>query len=144
VVTIASRSKPKYFFVAFGDPDPAQHKPPVEDGYYPHEKGFIANSGMRIGDIVLLYCTEGYLKHTQEAPGIGIVTDIETVGEKEKFYYNYLRLDPPVNWDTIKRNVSELTALKGRTNFSWSGNWLREISNISLQRVLSGKQIIWP
>lgn len=138
----AIHRKPRYFFAVFGDPV-GLGKAPVDGGCYPHRKGYsyISNLDMKAADLVLLYCTEDYLKYPKEAPGMGIVTDTETGGSQEKFYYHFCPLDPPVDWDTIIANIPEL---KGCTNFGFSGNWLREISSASFQRALAGRQIKWP
>jgi hypothetical protein len=137
MVTTTSRQKPKYFFVVFGEKHASKH--PVDGGVYPHRKGHIANSGMRAGDVVLLHCAESYLKHSKEAPGIGIVTAVETGGEKEKFDYHYLPLDGAVPFNVIKKAIPEL-----RYPLHFIGNWLQGISNTSFQRALAGRQVIWP
>jgi len=129
----------KYFFMAFG-PDKA-HKHPVEGGVYGHHKGYIDRSRITRGDIALLYCAGFYPGHDQEAPGVGVVTSTETGGAEERIYYQYLPLDRPVDWDTIKNSVPEL---KWCTNFSLRGNWLRSISRASFTNALADRQIDWP
>ncbi len=131
--------KPKYFFVAFGEPD--EYRPRVESRRYPHEKGYISNRYMKPGDVALLYCTEKYVEYCKQAPGIGIITGTETGGEKEEFYYQYFPFTDPVEWETIQENIFEL---KDCTRFEWRGNWLREISSASFRKVLDNVTINWP
>lgn len=131
------RRKPRYFFAVFGDPSTG--KPGVEDGYYPHKAGFIPNLNMIAGDVVLLFCAKRYLAHPKEAPGIGVVTGTETSGEGEEFDYQYLPLDSPVDWDTIRASIPGL-----RFPLYYIGNWLQEISNTSFRRALASRQINWP
>jgi hypothetical protein len=130
--------KPNYFFAAFG---PAHIAHPVDGGCYPHKKGFISNSNLAIGDVVLLYCTDDYPGYPKEAPGVGVVIGIETTESEEKFYYQYFPLDRPVDWGTIKQSIRDL---EGYTNFGWIGNWLREISSASFRKAVAGRQINWP
>jgi hypothetical protein len=129
----------KYFFAVFGRPRTDKH--PVDYGLYTHKKGHISNSKITSGDIVLLYCAGSYNEHQREAPGIGVVLNTETGGEKETFSYRYLPFDYPLDWGTISSCIPEL---KGHTVFNWIGNWLRKISNDSFKRVLTGRQINWP
>lgn len=132
--------RPKYFFMAFGPEKAGRH--PVEGGVYGyHYKGFIDSSRITCGDIALLHCAGSYPGHDQEVPGIEVVTSTETGGAEECIYYQYLPLDHPVDWDTIKNSVPEL---RGCTNFSLMGNWLRSISRASFTNALAGRQIDWP
>ena len=81
MATITSRRKPKYFFLAFGEPYAREH--PVEGGLCPHLKGFVSNSGIVTGDVMLLYCCDYYPGHEKEAPGIRVVTGIQIDTAKE-------------------------------------------------------------
>jgi hypothetical protein len=139
MVTTTSRRKPKYFILAFGAPYAKNH--PIEGGIYPHRKGYVSSSGIIVGDVMLLYCCGGYPGHDMEAPGIGVVTNIQTGDEQEIIYYQYFPLCHPVDWDAITANIREL---EGNTNFSLAGNWLREISDNAFRAVISGRQIEWP
>jgi len=139
MVATTSTRKPKYFFLAFGEPYAANH--PVEGGVYPHLKGFVSSSGIVEGDVMLLYCCDYYPGHEKEAPGIGVVTGTQIRDEKETIYYQYFPLCHPVDWDTIMASIPEL---KGNTNFSLSGNWLRMISDRSFRAAIAGRQIDWP
>jgi hypothetical protein len=139
MVTTTSGGKPKYFFSAFGEPHAKKH--PVEGGIYPHRKGFVSSLGIVAGDVMLLYCCEYYLGHDKEAPGIGIVTGTQIGSEEETIYYQYFPLCHPVGWDTITACIPEL---KGNTNFSLAGNWLRAISSSSYRAAIAGRQIDWP
>jgi len=125
--------------LAFGAPHAQKH--PVEGGIYPHRKGFVSSAGIGAGDVMLLYCCEYYPGHDKEAPGLGVVTSTQTGGEEEVIYYQYLPLSHPVDWDTITARIPEL---KGNTNFSLAGNWLRKISNNSFRAAIAGRQIDWP
>ena len=139
MVTVTSRRKPKYFFLAFGEPHAKAH--PVEGGIYPHHKGFVSSSGIVAGDVMLLHCCKGCPEHEKEAPGVGVVTNTQTGGEQETIYYQYFPLCHPVDFDTITASIPEL---KGNTNFGFAGNWLRVISNNSFRAAIAGRQIDWP
>jgi hypothetical protein len=135
------QAKPKYFFAAFGDTWAGQH--PVDGGIYPHKKGHIKSKNMKPGDVVLLYCVDGYVGHNQESPGIGMVIDTQIGQEKETIFYQYFPFDNPIDWNTIKANISELQK-PGNTIFYWAGNWLREISSMSFKKTVKGRTIDWP
>src|SRR4030042_2912685 len=92
--------KPGYFFAAFGEL--GTDKLPVNSGCYIHEPGFISNSGISIGDMVLLYCTGSYPDPQWKAPGIGVVLKIDIGISQEEFHYQYLPFDNPIDWEIIK------------------------------------------
>ncbi|MFA5375228.1 MAG: hypothetical protein WC455_05665 [Dehalococcoidia bacterium] len=133
---MAATHKPKYFFLAFGESYAGKHS--VDGGVYPHRKGFVGSSEISAGDVMLLYCCADYPEYDQEAPGIGVVTSIDTI--QDIIYYQYFPLDNPIDWDIIKASIPEL---KGNTNFSLTGNWLREISNKSFRAAMANRQISW-
>ncbi len=131
--------KPEYFFAVFGAVGP--DKLPVDSGCYIHEKGYISNSRISSGDVVLLYCADSYPDIPKRTPGIGIVMDIDLSGSKEKFYYQYFPFDNPIYWELIKLRIPEL---ENCSRFSSRGNWLRNISSTSFRNAVSGSQINWP
>ena len=131
--------KPRYFFLAFGAPYSDKH--PVEGGRYPHHKPYVSNLRVTRGDVMLLYCAGGYPGHDQEAPGIGVVTDIQLEADSEISYYRYLPLDHPVDLDTLKASIKEL---QNRSNFSLIGNWLIKIARHSFRKATMEKGIDWP
>jgi hypothetical protein len=132
---------PRYFFVAFGYEYYLHH--PVDGGHYGHGTGYIFNSGISLGDVMLLYCTRGYPDHDQEAPGIGVVTGIDLGKTDGIISYQYFPLHEPVSWEAVKCAVPELRD-RGKRNFSRKGNWLRKIANSSFRATLTGKLIDWP
>lgn len=143
MVTRTPGRKPNYFFVAFGEKYASQN--PVQGPVYPHLKGFVKKSGIEAGDVMILYCCGGYPGHYQEAPGVGVVTELtdnEDDVRLSNIHYQYFPLYCPVDWDTIKTSIQELAGKK--KNFSLAGNLLRKISNNSFRAAIAGQQIDWP
>ena len=131
--------KPKYFFVAFGRTHSNRH--PVEGGCYPHSRGYVSSQQVAPGDVMLLHCVRGYPEFDQEAPGIGVVIKIEPREGQEVIFYQYLPLNKPVDWNTLKVSIKEL---RDCTNFSLKGNWLRRIHKDSFKKAILGHEIGWP
>ena len=129
---------PQYYFVAFGS---AHINQSIDGGSYGHRSGFIENSNVSPGDVMLLYCTKGYLGHHQEAPGIGVVTGVELDGTRGVINFQYFPLDHPLSLDSAKSAIPEL---KDNTNFGFRGNWLRKIASSSFRAALTDKLIDWP
>jgi len=126
----------RYFFIVFGEEHANQH--PVEGGLYPHHKGHIGGSLIRPGHVALLYCGESYLAHSKEAPGIGVVLQVNTGGTQENICYQYFPLDHPIDWDTV------LATINPRQPLGFIGNWLQETDGNSFRNALVGRQIDWP
>lgn len=127
--------KPRYFFAVFGAP--RTEKPKVEAGSYP-PKGYITSLDIMPGDVMLLYCTEQYIEHFREAPGIGIVIN----ATEEIVYYQYYPLDQPVGKDTVNESLKDYeNRLKV---LSSKGNWLFEIGGTSFRSALKGRRVNWP
>ena len=124
----------KYYLTAFGPDHYKQH--PVEDGVYPHVPGlrYLRNLNVMPGDVMILYCASGYPSHDQEAPGIGVVTSVFPNLAPDVINYQYFGLDKPLGFEEIK----------GKTNFSLRGNWVREIASASFRKALLDRQINWP
>ncbi len=132
--------KPKYFFAVFGGGD----KPPVKGGCYPHRKGHISNKDMRIGDVILPFCGNGYPEpaYWQKAPGIGIVIGTKIGETEEVVYYQYFPFYQPVPFDILKESIKEI---EEHRPLHYVGNWLFEIKDAaSFRRALEGTQINWP
>ena len=62
---------PAYFVLVFGDPELANGDP-VDSGVYTAGERHPA-AAAALGDVLLLYCTEGYKPYQKQVPGIGIV-----------------------------------------------------------------------
>ena len=129
--------KPKYFFTVFGDAHVSTY--PVEGGVYGHDPNYINSSGIKEGDILLLYCCGTYPGHYQEVPGIGVVIGFETNGIK----YQYFPICHPLSWDILQATIPDFQEM-GKINWSLKGNWLREISSSSFRAIIAGRQIDWP
>lgn len=125
--------------MAFGADHALAH--PVEGGVYPHIESYVTNLGITKGDVMLLYCCNGYPGYEKEIPGIGIVIDIGKEDEKEVVYYQYFPLCHSISLSNAKVNIPELV---DNTNFGFAGNWIRNISSISFRATISGHQIDWP
>ena len=134
MATRTSGHKPEYFLVVCGN-DPSL--PPLENGVWggSRAKGFVAGSGMSIGDVLLLLQDLG-------VTGIGVVTGINTIRQGDFIYYQYLPFCHPVNWDSQKAILGTIPQL--RTPLNYKGNWLQKISNTSFRAAIAGRQIDWP
>jgi hypothetical protein len=141
---------PNYFFVVFGAAYSTNH--PVDGGIYGHDPNYLSSSGIMAGDVMLLYCTKNYFGHSNEIPGIGVVTDVKLDGYDIKtnaktngIIYQYFPLCHPidVDWDIRPMVIEEMTPI-GKRNWSLKGNWLRKISSISFRSTIAGRQIDWP
>ena len=131
--------KPRYFFVAFGLEHSSKH--PVDGGIYPHIDGYVTNSGITKGDVMMLYFCGNYPGYDREVPGIGIVTSVENEGNRKVIYYQYL---PLCNTITLKQAKVAIPELRNKTNFGWKSNWLRNIDSFSFRNAIAGRQIDWP
>jgi hypothetical protein len=129
----AQQRTPQYFFVVFGDIYYREH--PVDGGVYGLEEGYVRGAGVSAGDVMLLYCTGNYPEHPWEAPGLGIVTGVET----GTICYRYLPLDKAVSLDTLRKTVPELH----KRMFNQRGNWLFQIDVKSFRGATTGRQIDW-
>ena len=129
--------RPKYYFAMFGDPDPPK-KDKVESGTY-----HLGIRGTDIpgepGDIILLYCTSGYMEHFMEVPGIGIILNKDT----ESIYYRYLPLSSPISKEYIDKYFADDDLAK-YNNRRFSSFWCFEISRESFCGVLRNISINWP
>lgn len=65
-------NEPAYYVLVFGDPQKNGDR--VESGRYEAGEGY-APFAVAPGDILLLYCTEGYSEYSLGFPGIGVVVD---------------------------------------------------------------------
>jgi len=132
---------PNYFFVLFGEKHASAH--PVEGGVYPDRKGWkrISNLGMAPGDVLLLYCGGKYPGHKKEAPGVGVVIDIETDDGVETIDYQFLPLDQAIPWNPIIKGLPAVTA---HQPLRYIGNWVFQLSSASFSMALVGRQIKWP
>jgi hypothetical protein len=62
-------NEPTYFVVVFGDPK--QNGDTIESGRYESGDGYPVFT-VQPGDMLLLYCTEGYADYPKQFPGIGV------------------------------------------------------------------------
>jgi hypothetical protein len=125
--------KSNYFLVIFGEKYDAEH--PVNRGVYPHRKGHVSGAGVAVGDVLLLV-------QDLEAPGIGVVVDVDTGGEPEVIYYQFFPCDPPVIWGSLDALRSAIPSLRDPLNYI--GNWLQKIDSGLFRKAIAGAQIKWP
>ncbi len=132
-------NNPNYFFSVFGNAHQDAH--PVEGGIYGHDINYVHGSGIKPGDVMLLYCCGIYSGHSDEIPGIGIVTGIV----EEGIQYQYLSLCHPihVDWGIMAGRIPELES-PGTRMWHFKGNFLRQISSSSFRATIAGRQIDWP
>jgi len=62
-------NEPRYFVLVFGDPE--QNGDTVESGQYAAGDNYPPFT-VEAGDLLLLYCTEGYSAYSKQVPGIGV------------------------------------------------------------------------
>ena len=126
---------PNYFIAFFGARHASSH--PVDGGDYPYAAGKLVSLGIRAGDVMLLYCTRGYPGHHMQAPGIGLVLDVNT-GASPTVEYRYLPLYQPVAWANIKPYVPARQVFSSNPLFPLVGG------NANLQVLLGGRIVVWP
>ena len=96
----------------------------------------ITNLGIKVGDVVLLYCSGTYPNQSfsKSVPGFGIVTNVSLEGEMEVVNYEWNPLAKTVELDHLRETIPEIPF---HEPFSYLGNWLFEISQQSLRQALS-------
>ena len=137
---MVSVNAPKYFIAIFGDPGKApNNKDKVEEGRYITHPNHWPSSVSK-GDIMLLYCTGSYPDHCQEAPGIGVVLELDSINNSIMF--RYLPLVDPIDMSTINLGLLSQDARKfGNRRFSTF--WIFEILKDSFVNVMLETKINW-
>jgi hypothetical protein len=127
---------PRYFVAVFGDPQPP-NKDLVESGIY-HPNSQYAPFPVAPGDIMLLYCTNGYVQHAMEVPGLGVVLDFNN----QCVNYRWLPFVDPIPKLTIDQqfDASDLSHF-GLIRFDRF--WLFEISQSSFSKTVGAANIAW-
>ena len=135
----------RYFFAVYGAVDTSGElpKPEVESGSCPMFKPYISNLGIKSGDIMLLYCTNGYpnLAYRKAASGVGLVESIDTGRAIEYVYYKYVSLPQPVALSSLRLDIPELkktsrAGVKYKRILSRTESLLFEISRESFQNAV--------
>jgi hypothetical protein len=121
-------SSPRYFFAVFGDPKPPS-KDTVESGIY-HPDPKYAPFPARLGDLLLLYCTNGYAKYPKSSPGFGVVRRLDDL----IIEYDYNAFRKPIPIKDI-RNAFILDDKAKRINIRFSSHWLFELNKQSFSTV---------
>ena len=128
---------PKYYFSIFGDPKPPD-KDTIESGTY-HPNSKFAPFPTEPGNFLLLYCTAGYLGHSMEVPGIGVI--LKTTNTE--IHYRYLPLTKTISKDELDRKLDP-TDKKKLSNIRFSSHWLFEISRQSFLKAVGDRGVLWP
>ena len=131
---------PNYFIAAFGSPHVATD--PVHGGVYPLLKTVVTASGVKPGDVMILYCCGGYPGHDREAPAIGVVTKLEVNsvdGRLTDIHYQYLPLYHSIPLDTLKATIPALITIFSRAVYQ-----LQRVPKNSFRAALADRQIDWP
>jgi hypothetical protein len=89
-------NQPSYFVLVFGDPN--RNGDTVESGRYEAEKGYPPFE-VEPGDLLLLYCTEGYEGYPKQLPGIGVALS----GETALVEYRWIPFSAPIKRDVIEQ-----------------------------------------
>ncbi len=98
---------PSYFVLVFGDPK--QDGDPVESGRYEAEKGYPAFE-VEAGDLLLLYCTEGYREFPRQFAGIGVAL----TGETALVQYRWIPFSAPIEREVIEQTFEPADYAKMR------------------------------
>ena len=128
---------PTYYVAIFGNPD-LPNKDFVESGRYHLGIRGTTIPGER-GDIMLLYCTEGYPGHLMSVPGIGVVL----TKTSDSIFYRYLPFVKPITRNDIDMHFMD----EDKKKFSGIGCnscWLFEISRNSFCAAIENSSIEWP
>ncbi|MCK4387490.1 MAG: hypothetical protein KAW00_01845 [Dehalococcoidia bacterium] len=138
--------EPRYFMAIFGEAH--ADTAPVEGNHYglrrkywPSE--YIPWIKIAKGDIVLLYCTKSYLKHSEAIPGIGVVCCVKEGSDMNTMWYRYLPLTWPIDKNTICNRLSPKDLEKFK-NLHPPFRRLFVIQKNSARSVLKGHRIDWP
>ncbi len=106
-------------------------------------KPYISNLGIKSGDIMLLYCTNGYpnLAYRKAASGVGLVESIDTGRAIEYVYYKYVSLPQPVALSSLRLDIPELkktsrAGVKYKRILSRTESLLFEISRESFKNAV--------
>ncbi len=126
---------PKYFVAVFGDPEPG--KDAVESGIYTPDAKY-APFRPNAGDVMLLYCTNGYSRHPIKVPGIGVVLRVD----REHIEYRWLPFDQAISKAEIDRNFDSDDVGKMRL-IHFASHWLFEISRESFSKTVGDRAIAW-
>lgn len=129
-------SKPRYFISVFGKPDPPD-KDLIESGIY-HPEPKYAPFSPDPGDILLVYCTAGYISHSMVSPGIGIVLGKDS----RKIHYRWVPFADAVPRSVIDQRFDP-DDLKKLGNIRFSSQWLFEISRDSFSKTVRDRAIQW-
>lgn len=134
---ISRQRKRGYFVAIFGDPIGPPAKDRVEGGRYIPYEGWINLEHADKCDFMLLYCAGSYGQYYMEAPGIGVIINVEL----PSIYYCYLPLDKPIPLNTIR---SLCTSVDKVQFANLHGKTLFAIERTSFRSILAGCQINWP
>lgn len=129
--------KPTYYVAVFGKPEPPD-RDTVDSGRFHLGIRGTDTPGER-GDIILLYCTDGYAENIISVPGIGIVL----TKNKDSIYYRYLPFSSPISKDQIDKTFTD-EERKTLNSIRFNTYWLFDISNESFRNATRGVLINWP
>jgi hypothetical protein len=126
-------NEPKYFVAVFGDPGNPPEKDLVESGRYIPDPKY-APFQPRPGDLLLLYCTEQYQQCPKQAPGAGVVTQVDG----EAVAYRWIPFITPISKRAID-NTFEPEDVRKLRNIRFSSHWLFEVSKQSFSKAVGGR-----
>jgi hypothetical protein len=99
----------RYFVAVFGDPGNPPDKDLVESGRYIPDPKY-APFSPRLGDLMLLYCTEQYPGYPKQAPGAGAFTRVDD----EAIEYRWIPFFTPISKRAIDNTFEPDDARKLR------------------------------
>ena len=127
--------KQRCYFAVFGDPWLPGHVT-VEEGHFGVNAGWPEDIAR--GDLVLLYCTGGYVRYAKSVPGIGVVTAVDHA--RQSFRYAYAPLSWPVALEDLRFLFQPRDAAR-LANIRFNNHWLFEIAPESFHQAV-GESVV--
>jgi len=127
--------KAKYFVAVFGDP--RVNKEPVESGIYTPDPHY-APLAVKLGDVMLLYCTVSYAAYPMQIPGTGIALRVN----RETIEYRWIPYVDAIPTHVIDVNF-EPGDLKQMRDIRFTAGWLFEISKQSFSKTVGDRLTAW-
>jgi hypothetical protein len=128
-------TEPQYFVVVFGDPEP--NRDPVDSGVYTAGEGYPPFSTAS-GDVLLLYCTEGYGVYQKQVPGIGVVLRAEL----DAIYYRWIPFTQPIPKTLVDDSFEPGDSMKMR-QLGIKAHRVFKVSKQSFARTVASRVIAW-
>lgn len=126
-------NEPRYFVLVFGDPD--ANGDTVESGRYAAGDEY-PPFAVQAGDMLLLYCTDGYTAYPKQFPGIGVAlrTDASLIEHR------WIPFAEPIPRASVESTFEEEDQKKMR-ELRFNTRRAFEISRESFARIIAGQHL---